>query len=359
MKLSSFKLAVLACAFSANFFTTQAQVHTFTYTGSSQSWIVPPTVTSVIVDVVGATGGRGQSVLYGTVFYDNVGGAGGRVQCVLSVTPGSELMIVVGGKGDTSHPGTGGFNGGGSGHAIGWGGGGGGASDIRMSPYTLSDRVVVAGGGGGGGGLVCPGGVNILGGGDAGGITGSPGHSCYSSTEGKGGTDTAGGAGGFNGTDSAPSGTLGLGGHAAAGYYGSAGGGGGYYGGGGSINAGGGGGSSWADTSVASDIVNTADYNGDGDGMVTITEVPPAGINSLDLGSVILFPNPATDILTIYPGSTTYDTYSITNSFGQTLAYGDMTSLPTQVNLRLLPGGVYYITLRGRIGNTVRRFIKQ
>ena len=63
------------------------------------------------------------------------------------VTPGEVLMVMVGSVGkvdEGEYYGVGGFNGGGDGN-----GAGGGATDIRRSPYTLTDRVLIAGGGGG------------------------------------------------------------------------------------------------------------------------------------------------------------------------------------------------------------------
>ncbi|MCW3122959.1 MAG: hypothetical protein JWQ38_2451 [Flavipsychrobacter sp.] len=358
MHLPKTKSGVLACFLLLQFCAAYAQVHTFSFTGTSQSWTVPPAITSIAVDVVGASGGRGLSVMYGTTFFNNAGGGGGRVQCRMAVTPGMVLQIYVGGKGDTSSPGTGGFNGGGSGLSIGWGGGGGGGSDIRIAPYSLNDRVIVAGGGGGGG-LVCPGTIDILKGGPGGGTIGVWGQACYGITQGKGGTDTSGGIGGYNGTIYAPSGALGMGGNGAPGYYGSAGGGGGYYGGGGSVNAGGGGGSSRVDTILASGIIHTTDYNNAGNGMVTITELSVVGVNTVEPEDITLFPNPATDELMIYTGATPYNTCYVSNTLGQVVMRKDIVSTQTKLILNGLPGGMYYLTLSGAYATNVLRFIKK
>ncbi|HZA82933.1 MAG TPA: glycine-rich protein, partial [Actinomycetes bacterium] len=114
--------------------TAEATVVEFKHTGQSQSWQVPDGVTSIRVDVQGAQGGG----VYG--------GFGGRVQATLPLQPGQQLQVNVGGR---DLGGNGGFNGGGDAGLGGRGVGGGGASDIRVAPHALADRLVVAGGGGG------------------------------------------------------------------------------------------------------------------------------------------------------------------------------------------------------------------
>ena len=142
--------SVLICSFfySANVINAQTVV-THTFTGAVQTFTVPPCVTQLSVDLRGAKGGTGYQVY-------SQGGNGGRVVAVIPVTGGQVLQIRVGGVGanaSTNSGGAGGYNGGGLGatySGLYGGGGGGGASDIRMSPYGLSDRLVVAAGGGGG-----------------------------------------------------------------------------------------------------------------------------------------------------------------------------------------------------------------
>ncbi|MBK6621243.1 MAG: HYR domain-containing protein [Saprospirales bacterium] len=67
----------------------------FNNTGSVQTWMVPPGVTSILVDVLGAEGGGGTDGNGRTTS----GGLGGRVQAELSVTPGDVLNLYVGGAG--------------------------------------------------------------------------------------------------------------------------------------------------------------------------------------------------------------------------------------------------------------------
>lgn|GEM_PF-2944753 len=224
---------------------------TYTSTGVEQSFQVPAGVTSVSVVAVGAPGADSFEDFSG---HTALGGRGGTASADLTVTPGTELFIEVGGL--PSNPGScyplaqciGGFNGGGSSH---FGGGGGGASDVRTvsnaEAETLASRLLVAGGGGGGGE-----GFDSFGGdgGDAG----------QAGDDAAGNEYATGAAGGGAGTDSAggsPGGGLGSGGNGGGNTGGA--GGGGLYGGGGGANlkfepvvsgllgaGGGGGGSSYA-----------------------------------------------------------------------------------------------------------------
>jgi len=222
---------------------------TLNFTGSVQTVTVPAGVTVMTVDVRGAKGGNSNNALVGP------GGNGGRITGTISVVGGQVLNIYVGGAGvnGTNVGGTGGYNGGGNGYTSGGsysGGGGGGASDVRVSPYTLADRVAVAGGGGGGAHNYSNAGYDR--GGMGGGATGEGGYSGNGllnngPAAGAGGSQVSGGAGGtYTGWCSAFSGVLGIGGNGASGCTNSGGGaGGGYYGGGGGSWAGGGGGSSY------------------------------------------------------------------------------------------------------------------
>ena len=219
---------------------SQPQTVTFNYTGAAQTWTVPPCVYNISVSVKGAQGG-------------GPGGLGATVlNPTIAVTPGQVLQINVG---QCPTGPIGGWNGGGNGFAavpVNYQSfGGGGASDIRTTPYALTNRIVVAGGGGGKNG--CSPQYNALGGG-GGCVTGMTGAgSPFVGVGGGGGTATAGGNGGppWGGGQPGVAGTLGNGGN--GGFYSTAsggGGGGGRYGGGGGgadncctgANGGGGGG---------------------------------------------------------------------------------------------------------------------
>lgn len=235
---------------------------TFAYTGGVQTFTVPNCVSSIQVDVIGAKGGG------------PFGGSGGRAQATIPVTPGETLNIYVGGTPTVqSGPTSGGWNGGGNLLALPCGGGsdgwpGGGASDIRRGS-TLPNRLIVAGGGGGTGwssGL----------GGNGGGTSGTDGAASWvPGTHGQGGTSSAGGAGGYYSSNgqSAPSGTLGVGGDGGptSGYCIGGGGGGGYYGGGGGYVSAGGGGSSYTNYPGNTNQSTSAGYNTSGNGQIIIS----------------------------------------------------------------------------------------
>jgi len=212
--------------------------YTFNYTGGVQSYTVPANISILSLTVSGAQGG-GSSGL-GATYVQTIG-----------VTPGQILNLYVGGMGNSGAGTAGGYNGGGqAGGNYGNEGSGGGASDIRVSPYGLANRIIVAGGGGGRGGW-------SGGAGGAGGLVGSAGQAGQGGGGG-GGTASSGGSGASgNGCGNGGSGTLAIGGNGGVCSYGGGGGGGGYYGGGGggadnnsccADGGGGGGGSSYCAT---------------------------------------------------------------------------------------------------------------
>ena len=235
---------------------------TFSYTGSGQTFTVPAGCTSITVDLLGAKGGNGQN--------GSTAGDGGRVQGIVPVVPGQILNINVGGSGsDCGICPSGGFNGGGgtSAGSSQQAGTGGGASDIRISPYALADRLFVAGGGGGGGYS-----GSSANGGGGGGLTGLSGSTWNVYPAGTGGSQIAGGTGGNGSSWNQPSGgngVSGVGGNGQGWSGGGGGGGGGYYGGGGGFISGGGGGSSYS-TSTATNVVHSQGYNA-GNGQIVLT----------------------------------------------------------------------------------------
>lgn len=235
---------------------------TFHSTGQAQAFAVPAGVN--LVEIV-AVGGRGGSSLQGSgQAVSGNGGAGAKVAGPLTVTPESELVVMVGGVGGVPDAG---WNGGGKGGTCEFtgcepfgsdvqsGGGGGGASDVRTGS-GLETRVLVAAGGGGGGNFRDGGAAGTVGGGGAGG--------------GAGGADAGGQAGGEDWI--AESGVVGVGGvgvsNVVTGTPHGGGGGGGLFGGGGGGGGneaeggyfgGGGGGSSLAPAGGTVTIAATGD----------------------------------------------------------------------------------------------------
>ena len=71
-----------------------------------------------------------------------------------------------------------------------------------------------------------------------------------------------------------------------------------------------------------------------------------------------IYPNPATDVLTIQADNTEYTTYTISNNIGQVLLQSDLAHTQTAVDVKSLPAGMYYVTLKGDNGSVVKKFVK-
>jgi len=260
------KSIVFTTILSGLFFSDYAQNVTFNYTGTEQTYLVPLGVTSLFVDVQGASGGR---------TFVSRGGYGGRVLCSLTVKSGTLLYLYVGGGGNNaiSFNAEGGFNGGGNGSEQ--AGGGGGATDIRYGGAALSNRVVVAGGGGGGCGPTGIVSKNNDRGGDGGGLLGESGYYNGQQTYKYNNFSGSGGGSAAPVWDNLRNGSLGVGGDGFAQYIGGGGGGGGYFGGAGGDENGGGGGSSYSDPALATGVVHMQGFNTKRDGVIVITPVQP------------------------------------------------------------------------------------
>lgn len=174
----------------------------FDYTGAVQSVTLPKGTYKL--ECWGAQGGYSSS---NSGIEVGMGGKGGYSAGTITLNQKTPIYIYAGGVGSISGNGKadGGFPNGGSSWASSTSegaGGGGGSSDIRIGTDSLHARVIVAGGGGGGGEDNETGGY---GGGETGGTSGS----------------------GTPGSQTAPSGYFGIGGHTS---YDGGGGGGGWYG---------------------------------------------------------------------------------------------------------------------------------
>lgn len=174
----------------------------FDYTGAVQAITLPKGIYKL--ECWGAQGGYSSS---NSGIEVGMGGKGGYSVGTITLDKKTPIYIYTGGVGNISGNGKadGGFPNGGSSWASDTSegaGGGGGSSDIRIGTDSLHARVIVAGGGGGGGEDNETGGY---GGGETGGASGS----------------------GTPGSQTAPSGYFGIGGHTS---YDGGGGGGGWYG---------------------------------------------------------------------------------------------------------------------------------
>lgn len=297
---------------------------TFNYTGSPQTWTVPPCVSSISVAVAGADGGG------------NLGGNGALVTATIPVTPGQVLTINIGGSGNSIN---GGYGGGGNGFASTDGNvnynssGGGGATTISIGGTPV---VVAAGGGGAGGGS------GVVAGGAGGCATGIAGSNTFG-FGGSPGTQVAGGVGGTPWAGTPPggsNGSLGQGGN--GGFWQTAsggGGGGGYYGGGGGGNDGcctganGGGGGGGGSSLVPAGAGCTSGSN-NGPGYVSITS---GGVTASNTGPYCVG---ATIQLNGSSGGTSYS-WTGPNGFTSNLQN------PTIPNSTLAMAGTYSLTVTG------------
>jgi len=120
----------------------------YNYTGGDQTFTVPAGVTTIYAKMWGAGGAGGNQG--GWNLPGSAGGAGGFSIGAIAVTPGQQLIVMVGGKG-TQFMGSYSYGGGGpyryNNGDVRYCGGGGGRSAIR---YNNADLLTAGGGGGGG-----------------------------------------------------------------------------------------------------------------------------------------------------------------------------------------------------------------
>jgi hypothetical protein len=253
---------------------------TFSYTGSEQTF-TPSGKTKFDAYLWGSAGGAGFE--YSGTRGLSSGGAGGFTSGTVTISgsPSYKMIVGQGGYSQNVTNGTTGtsFGGGGRGAVSshsGAGGIGGGLSGIFLTSFTHGNSVLIAGGGAGG---ETAGPDNVQVAGNGGGLTGNDGGLNSSSGHnadgnGKGGTQSAGGAAGVGDYPTETAGSAlqgGTGGHMCGG------GGGGYYGGGGGEHtanhgsSGSGGGSGYIGHSSVSNGVTTASENG----TLTGTHNPP------------------------------------------------------------------------------------
>ncbi len=69
-----------------------------------------------------------------------------------------------------------------------------------------------------------------------------------------------------------------------------------------------------------------------------------------------VWPNPVNDELTIKASNCA--SFNISNTIGQVLLQQRLDNTDTKVNVKILPAGLYYLTLKGKSGNMVKKFVK-
>lgn len=85
----------------------------------------------------------------------------------------------------------------------------------------------------------------------------------------------------------------------------------------------------------------------------------PASVNNVNAtNKVQVYPNPASSEVTIKADKGLYNSFTITNSLGQILMEQTINANEMRANVKPLPAGVYYITLKGANVNMVRKFVK-
>src|ERR1700683_452181 len=135
-----------------------ASTLTFGYVGPTEQYVtVPDGIDAAQVRIIGGRGGKSVNP-----YREVVGGDGAEYNGIISLTPGRQIGIAVGGCGGDAernqYPGEGGWGedgwsgGRGGSSSTGDGGGGGGATGLRG---LGTNTEVIAGGGGGGGGAGC------------------------------------------------------------------------------------------------------------------------------------------------------------------------------------------------------------
>lgn len=91
-----------------------------------------------------------------------------------------------------------------------------------------------------------------------------------------------------------------------------------------------------------------------------IIGTPALSTQSLNgIQNVSLFPNPATNVLGIRTDEGAFNSFVITNQVGQVLLQGQLMGTQKNVDIKSLAPGLYYISLKGDQGNTVRKFVKE
>lgn len=235
---------------------------------TNNTWTVPAGVNHIFVKM---WGGGGSGGAYGGWRQGSVGGGGGYSHGLIPVVPGDTVTIRPGGGAfprwgtSTAFPDGGACSTGGGDNR--YAGSGGGSSSIRITSFAANAWCMFAGGGGGGGSVN---GYALNSGGAGGGLVGQPGvYSGYNENlhNGKGGTQTAGGAAGTGNNTTGGAGSFNQGGtHQNTNCYGG-GGGGGYYGGGsgahGNSNSmgGGGGGSGFVHPNIIMGVTLTGNLH--------------------------------------------------------------------------------------------------
>jgi hypothetical protein len=93
---------------------------------------------------------------------------------------------------------------------------------------------------------------------------------------------------------------------------------------------------------------------------VNVCENVVVGIKKLTPESISIYPNPATDKITIETSGETQESYlAIVNIEGQQIMTSEITQPKNTIDISKLPSGVYFVRLTGDRTVEVRKFVKQ
>lgn len=88
--------------------------------------------------------------------------------------------------------------------------------------------------------------------------------------------------------------------------------------------------------------------------------IPATSVSKISVNNDLsVYPNPVTDILTIKTENSNYETLKIINTMGQVVAEQAIQGDVSQINIRHLPTGVYYVLLNGESGSISRKIEKR
>ncbi len=73
---------------------------------------------------------------------------------------------------------------------------------------------------------------------------------------------------------------------------------------------------------------------------------------------VLLYPNPAENVIMLKTNGALFSSLTITNTVGQQVLQREITGPTNSINIAGLPAGVYYISCSGHSGKVVRKFVK-
>jgi uncharacterized repeat protein (TIGR01451 family) len=92
---------------------------------------------------------------------------------------------------------------------------------------------------------------------------------------------------------------------------------------------------------------------------VNMVNCPTANLPQVEARQdVLLYPNPATDKLTVITSEDAFKSVTVTNAIGQEVMTWEVIGKQIVLDVKSLPPGVYQVTLRGAQGSDVRKFVK-